>query len=155
MIAIVSVKTCKKCEKDLPLCFFGNSKVSKDGLDYSCLKCMATYKKQNYYSLKEKDPTHYKRRDRKYRLKSVYGMTPEQYEAMAEHQFHRCAVCGDYETRLGRGDGILNLNVDHDHKTGEIRGLLCNRCNRVLGMVEDDLTILSEMKNYLGDRNGN
>ncbi len=149
---IATVKYCKGCEKDRPINSFGASKVSKDGFDYICLKCRSISKKKSYRLLQQKDPKHYKKRDRRYLLKSKYGLTVEEYEAMAERQFHRCAICGDYETRSNQG-GILNLNVDHDHITGKIRGLLCNRCNRTLGMVKDDLYVLTEMKSYLGDKN--
>ncbi|KKL66251.1 hypothetical protein LCGC14_2146860 [marine sediment metagenome] len=138
---IATIKTCR-C---------GNVVTSKHH-QTKCNKCLAAYKKEMYVKQKLKDPEFFKRRDRKYHLKHQCGITLEEYEAMAEQQFHRCAICGDYETRSNRG-GILNLNVDHDHKTGKIRGLLCNRCNRVLGMVKDDQTVLTEMKNYLGDKN--
>ena len=140
MTAIATVKKCK-C---------GNEVTAKHGA-VKCNKCLALYKRKMYKKQKAKDPDFYKRRDRKYHLKHQCGITLEQYEAMAEYQFHRCAVCGDPETRKNQG-GIMNLNVDHDHMTGKIRGLLCNRCNRVLGMVKEDITVLEEMKNYLGDK---
>ena len=144
MIATATVKICK-C----------GSKVTNKHRQIKCNKCLAVYKKELYGKQKLKDPEFFKRRDRKYHLKHQCGITLEEYKTRAERQFHRCAICGDYETRRGRGDGILNLNVDHDHVTGRIRGLLCNRCNRVLGMVKDDITVLEEMKNYLGDKHGN
>lgn len=136
------------------LSVFGKQSKSKDGLDCSCKLCRSTHKLEQYHKQKEKDPFFYKRRDRGYLLKHKHGLTLKQYEAMAEKQFHRCAICGDYETRANQG-GIMNLNVDHDHDTGKIRGLLCNRCNRVLGMVKDDLYVLTEMKKYLETKNGN
>jgi hypothetical protein len=64
---------------------------------------------------------------REYNLKRHYGITLEQYNEMLEKQDHRCAVCEKH-----RDDMKINLAVDHDHKTGEIFGLLCSYCNRYL-----------------------
>lgn len=55
-------------------------------------------------------------------------MTPEQYDAMLSEQAGRCAICQDRPPRL---------YIDHDHATGEVRGLLCNRCNVALGFLRD------------------
>lgn len=56
-----------------------------------------------------------------------FGITLEQYNTMLEEQDHRCAVC-----QKPRSEMKINLAVDHDHKTGEIFGLLCSYCNRYL-----------------------
>ncbi|GAC1529093.1 MAG: hypothetical protein NVS2B6_17170 [Thermoleophilaceae bacterium] len=57
----------------------------------------------------------------------AYGMTPAQYNDMADAQGRRCAICRD--------EGLLC--VDHDHDTGVVRGLLCGNCNRALGQLKD------------------
>lgn len=67
---------------------------------------------------------------RKGRLRDNFGITPEQYEEMARSQDNRCALCPNTHTELHR------LSVDHDHKTGKVRGLLCGTCNRKLGVYE-------------------
>jgi hypothetical protein len=69
-----------------------------------------------------KDPEKCKRAVRKSLLKTKYGMTPEQVEEMRAFQDGKCLVC--LEKRL--------LVVDHDHSTGKVRALLCNRCNCLL-----------------------
>lgn len=75
----------------------------------------------------------YRRRER---LKLVYGLTLEQYQTMLEKQHGVCALCGQPETR--QQYGVLDpLAVDHDHKTGKIRGLLCRKCNLALGVFEE------------------
>lgn len=56
---------------------------------------------------------------------AAYGLTPEQYAKMQEAQGNACAIC-DYTPKPGR----RRLEVDHDHETGRVRGLLCHVCNR-------------------------
>jgi DNA-directed RNA polymerase subunit RPC12/RpoP len=76
------------------------------------------------------------------RLKK-YGITEEDFNAMLEKQGYRCAICGS------DNDG-RELAIDHDHVTGEVRGLLCTKCNLGLGSFEDDITRLEKAKLYLG-----
>jgi Recombination endonuclease VII len=66
---------------------------------------------------------------RKRKLARKFGITPEQYEAMLHRQNGVCALCHNPP------NGI-RLAVDHDHRSGKVRGLLCTRCNQTLGMVE-------------------
>ncbi len=70
---------------------------------------------------------------REYHLRRTYGITLEQYQELLEKQDYKCAVCEKKQTSLK-----YNLHVDHDHGTGEIRGLLCFRCNnQVIGRITD------------------
>ena len=64
-------------------------------------------------------------------LKNKYDLTLEQYDQMFDAQNGRCEICGGLN-KSGR-----RLAVDHNHDTGEIRGLLCNRCNGQLAALED------------------
>ena len=64
------------------------------------------------------------------RLKSLYGVTPEQYKKLLEEQKGVCAICG-------KAPNKRRLYVDHDHVTGRIRGLLCPACNQQLPLIED------------------
>ena len=70
---------------------------------------------------------------RNYSYQKRYGITLADYEKMIEDQEHRCGT----------------FFVDHDHVTGKVRGLLCNRCNRVLGYSKDNLELLQTMIDYL------
>jgi len=87
---------------------------------------------------------------RKANLRINYGITPEQYDLMFQSQKGCCIVCGRHQSTL-----IKTLAVDHDRqaekKTGEmvIRGLLCDDCNRGLGMIHDNLKTLHRMIQYL------
>ncbi len=85
---------------------------------------------------------------RKHVLASRHGITPEIYEGIAEMQGGVCAICKRSETANQQGD-VPTLTVDHDHKTGEIRGLLCGTCNSMLGMAHDDTDRLEAGAAYL------
>lgn len=63
------------------------------------------------------------------KLKSLYKMTPEEYIARLSGQDFRCKICGMPP------DAGKKLHVDHNHGTGKVRGILCRRCNHVLGLV--------------------
>lgn len=67
-----------------------------------------------------------------------YGLTPEQFAQMHADQAGRCAICGD-----------TCRCVDHDHKTGKVRGLLCGSCNRALGFLKDSADICAAAAAYL------
>ena len=82
---------------------------------------------------------------------SSYGMTLQDYDARLQAQQHACAICG-----VSHLDVVKRLNVDHDHTTGRIRGLLCHKCNRALGLVRDRVSVLQKMIAYLEqDPSGN
>jgi hypothetical protein len=85
-----------------------------------------------------------------YELKSRckrYGLTVEQYEAMLIAQNGRCACCGRSELK-GRGpEGTWN--IDHCRKTGRVRALLCGRCNKVVGQVEENVDIAVAIAKYI------
>lgn len=79
------------------------------------------------------------------RLLSRFGLTPEDYIQLLESQEGVCAICKSPEPR-GRGK---HFNVDHDHLTGEVRGLLCHGCNTSLGGFKDDPELLRAAIRYL------
>ena len=80
-------------------------------------------------------------------LKAKYGLTVDQYMDMLEDQDYSCAICGKDDW------GVRKPFVDHDHKTGEVRGLLCSTCNSGLGMFKDSKWLLLQAYNYLGKHN--
>jgi hypothetical protein len=69
-----------------------------------------------------------------------YGLTGEMYLAMIEAQDGRCPICGG---------GSAALVVDHDHRTGRVRGLLCGPCNRALGHLQDQPGLCRAAAGYL------
>lgn len=90
-------------------------------------------------------------------LKKRYGMTLEDWERLFKKQKGRCAICkkGQKTTQIthlpGKGKGLANksLFVDHDHKTGKVRGLLCSKCNTALGLLLDSSEIVQNAFWYL------
>ena len=75
------------------------------------------------------DPQFQKVKTRQKHLKMRYNITIEDFMALAEKQDHRCACCGNIDQ---------NLMVDHNHDTDQVRGLLCNNCNSMLGYALDN-----------------
>ena len=83
-------------------------------------------------------------------LKCKYGLTLDDYEQMLEEQNGCCAICNTHYTEFTK-----LLAVDHCHKTGKIRGLLCINCNTALGKFKDSSFILQTALEYLEVHNDN
>ncbi len=104
-------------------------------------------KAQRSYQYIKSDPVRYQKyKDTSYdcRLKRDYKYSLEEYKEMHNLQKGKCAICKEVPDK--------KLRVDHDHKTGSFRGLLCDRCNRVLGFINDDISILESAVHYLETR---
>lgn len=87
-----------------------------------------------------------------YHLKRSFGITLEDFQKMGTKQNWVCKICKKPETVFDkRINTTRNLTVDHDHKTGKIRGLLCTNCNKGLGMFKDDKNLLKNAIEYLGE----
>src|SRR6266513_3859490 len=81
-------------------------------------------------------------------LKNAYGLTLAKYYRLLRRQDGKCAICSGINETYGE-HRIESLCVDHDHKTGKIRGLLCHKCNRAIGNVNDRADLLRKMADYL------
>lgn len=83
-------------------------------------------------------------RERQHRrnLKKLYGITMDIYDALNSAQGGCCAVCGK------QSDG-RRLDIDHDHTTGKVRGLLCAACNRAIGLIHDSSERAWALASYL------
>lgn len=79
---------------------------------------------------------------KEYQLRYKYGMTPAEFSAMLSLQDGKCAVCGTTEW------GTRGPVVDHDHKTGMVRGILCSRCNVAAGMIDDNPETATALAEY-------
>lgn len=91
------------------------------------------------------DPT-YARRKLDNRLRSVYGIGVDEFEAMAERQNGLCAICELAPVGRGKGDVLV---VDHCHKQGHVRSLLCGNCNIAIGLMNDSPEIVVRAAEYL------
>lgn len=93
----------------------------------------AREKQREYQNNSER--TKFKRRERK--LKNKFNLTIEDYDQILDGQKGVCAICREPERAITKYGFIKRLAVDHNHKTGKIRGLLCTRCNVKIGVLEN------------------
>lgn len=149
------MKFCKNCKTLRPLDQFHKDRSGKEGLASRCKPC-----KRDYYTSpaskhrsklrmraalaaatpEQREIIRQRRREwgaknkdwlKDYQLKTDYSLTLEQYNAMLKEQGGLCAIC---EKPQVNGKPLF---VDHNHKNGKIRGLLCMSCNRNLVVVDD------------------
>jgi hypothetical protein len=78
-------------------------------------------------------------------LKYHYGVTLDAYKSITALQGGVCMICGEFSVT----NRIKRLVVDHDHEHGQVRGLLCHRCNCGLGYFKDNLGLIKKAFNYL------
>ncbi len=85
---------------------------------------------------------------RSYMLRRSFGLTPEQYSQMLKEQDSKCALCDETpKAKAGRHAKTAALAVDHCHKTGKVRRLLCSSCNMKLGWYESNKSQIEEYLN--------
>ena len=133
------MKICSTCKQAKPLEQFPKSPTHRGGRKGVCKACVNVKRKQRFRT----DSTTEARR--KYSLSTNYGITPEQYEDMVVAQENLCYICGTPGTETVH----KKLYVDHCHKTGKIRKLLCGMCNSGLGYFKDSPELLENAKKYL------
>lgn len=97
--------------------------------------------KQAIVAWRKKNPDKYRRINLRSRLKTLYNITIEQYERLKTQANGKCQICFYKPKRLF---------LDHDHKTGKTRGLVCPQCNFFIVLVERDVTILSRFRTWVG-----
>lgn len=136
-------QTCCRCKKTLPATpqYFRRAKALPSGLRPECKVCRGS--KRGYV---ETRPIGNRYRDR-YRS-PLNLVTADRYEDMCKEQNNLCAICNrpSMAKRLGK---TLRLDVDHEHGTGRVRGLLCRSCNTALGKFQDSIVILDAAIKYL------
>ena len=86
---------------------------------------------------------------RKCHLKRRYNITPQEYETKLASQDYKCALCGKDASDNKRGGKLDPLHVDHCHKSGNLRDLLCYSCNSGLGQFKDSIETLQKAIDYL------
>lgn len=144
----VERKTCSECGSTRVITRFHKNKDSPDGLHSKCKFCKNKQSKIRYNE-ELKTPRNKGFNSRANHLKRTYGITIEQYHDLLTKQEFCCAVCGKHES-----DEKKNLSVDHDHVTGEIRGLLCTMCNyRHVGRHRDS-SLMRKIADYLDQGTG-
>lgn len=131
---------CRRCKQEKPIeVFAARTDGGKVRRRRQCHSCRSEVRSA---LLKRQKPAPESTRRR--HLKYHYGITLEQYEEMLAAQGNSCAICLTHQNDLDRP-----LSVDHDHSTGDLRGLLCCLCNHGLGSAKDSPEILANMIRYL------
>ena len=111
----------------------------------SCKECRRI-RRRNYVC---SDPMREKQRSRIKNLRK-YGLTLDDYNELLESQGGGCAICGKHGVRAeSYWSEERLLAVDHNHVTGRVRGLLCDSCNRGMGLLKDSEQILARAAKYL------
>jgi hypothetical protein len=142
----MKTKTCTVCKQPKPLSAFSPLHRGKDGCQPKCKECRNRQTRQ-YFADHKQDVLLQQRLYRArmgHRRRLFYGLTTLQFDAMTLKQGGKCAICQ-------RGPTHKSLCVDHNHKTGKVRGLLCHRCNLALGAFDDDPAVLLRVISYLKD----
>lgn len=136
------MRTCTSCNTEKPLADFGVRKSGRIGdLIMPCKPC----KVEANRTKRRVNPDYFLHIERKSKFKNIYGITLEQYEQMLEAQGGGCAIC-NAKTPSAR---TKYFAVDHCHATSKVRGLLCTKCNRGLGLFNDRTDLLKLATNYL------
>ena len=131
-ISLLPWQQCKTCKQEKNSNSFSLTPSGK--LRGTCKECRSAQNKGE------------KARNRK--LKHKYGISHADYLTLLEKQEGKCAIC--YTKAEDQYHGVLD--VDHNHETGEVRGLLCNSCNRFIGLAQDNPTLLKNAMNYLNKK---
>lgn len=143
------MKICSICKKEKELEAFYKKSSNSDGLNCRCKECVNLQLKHRYAS-NQNHRINSKNRS----LRRKYGISIEEYEFLAKAQNYRCKSCGEQETSPNsHKTGICALAVDHDHKTNQKRGLLCGKCNKALGLLDDSPKKIQALLEYLSKYN--
>lgn len=129
------MKTCTKCNTEKPLEHFRKNTSW-------CINCYNIYQKLRRQE-RMKDPVYVQQQIAKCRLRD-HNLTSEQFQKMLEAQKGQCKICECALVLTNK-----RTHIDHDHITGEIRGLLCCVCNHLLGCARDRIPTLSKAIAYL------
>ena len=149
------MKQCTRCKQTKPKTEFYRQSKAKEGYNSWCKQCCREYERIRYDNepaLREKKagvaaawrrrhPEKNRASQRNCRLKREYGIDQDRYEEMLAEQDGKCACCGRSGKKL--------LVVDHDHKTGRVRGLICKPCNVAIAQLGDDEAGLRKALEYV------
>jgi len=130
------MKRCTSCKVEKSLSEFYKNKLKKDGVQAQCKVCVGAYRR-----------LHNEKINAKARIRlwwKKFSLTPADYVKLLEEQGGVCAICRK-DKRSVRG----YFDVDHDHTTGMVRGLLCGDCNRAIGLFKENLVNLQTAISYL------
>jgi len=162
----MDTKECTGCCTEKPLEEFHRAADAKDGRRSYCKICHCEYQKTRRQdpAVRAKDNERSRGWHRKHaaaasaaahrsHIRRKYGITIEEFEEQAAAQDNLCAACGCLQSQRQTGrhkkGQRRRLCIDNDHATGKIRGLLCDKCNRALGLLDDNLDKVRRLAIYL------
>ena len=157
----MKTKKCLKCLKELSVDEFHKDKSKKTGLREQCKSCRCkfdsgilekdciacnesfiiknTFSKAQKYCSIDCQKVHIK-----------YGICQYKHEDLLISSNYKCTICGKKETNIdSRTKKPYELSIDHCHKTNEVRGVLCSKCNTGLGMFNDNIDMMKKAIKYL------
>jgi len=140
------MKTCSRCHVQKPVTEFHKDRGQKDGRESRCKVCIKE-KNRLYLGANKEQRNKYLRewhrrnpgKQHTYHKLCMYGLTGDQFKRLSIAQKHKCAICHKRK----------KLCVDHCHKTGVVRMLLCTQCNLALGHLFDDPVLLERAAKLL------
>lgn len=128
---------CNMCKQEKDFEFFSVDSRSKTGYQSRCKECQQLVKKEMAAYYRERH------------LMAKYGITHADYEEMLAQQENKCAICGIEEKYCEN----QRLAVDHNHETGQVRALLCKKCNQAIGLLQDSASFAWNAYKYLEKHN--
>lgn len=129
-------KVCSRCKQDKEHDQFYKNKFGKLGLHHYCKLCHSVQSKKSYNYEKSKNRL----------VLNKYKLSVTQVEELYISQNKKCKICNIEHKMVSKHKGLY---IDHCHKTGKVRGLLCANCNRLLGICNDNIDILKSSILYL------
>ena len=138
-------KICPSCKAVKPVECFRQTKHTKSGRQSWCASCTNLGSLASHKKRMDSDPEYReKRRERSLRdrYKYKYGITIEHKQVMLDSQNGMCEICSEEIT-------FSQAKVDHNHDTGKVRGILCNKCNSGLGYLESK-DFIDKARKYIG-----
>lgn len=146
------MKICNKCNKERSLSNFHKDSEKKSGYRDICKLCKKEeslqYRLINRDKINKAKKSHRLNNSKKCylmsyksKLKHKYGIIITQRDQLITDQNNKCAIC--------KHDFVKTPNVDHNHITNKVRGLLCNPCNQMIGLAKENINTLNNAINYL------
>lgn len=129
-----SVKICEYCNQEFETL---DIKILSKGERFCSSKCYNSYRAEHKQDEKARNII--------YQKKCKYGLSEEEYLGLFVAQNNKCAICN-------KSFEDTKAFVDHDHITKKVRGLLCTKCNSILGMAGDSIDILNKAIRYLSEQ---
>ena len=137
---------CKSCEKECGRIYYHKYKHTEK-YEQQKKRNRVRFKENGYHKHR------YKIWGRNYKLQKEFGITESDYKKMLKEQKGLCAICEQPETRyVNCSDKIRRirpLSIDHDHKTGKVRALLCDKCNNGIARFDENVEFLANAISYI------